>query len=134
MENEEKLIDKLELPPVVKKIVVEEAKEEGKKELKEEIHAGYIDEFKVDAKKWFLKSKIFWVNFITVFLAILPELLSFLLTNLEFATWLKEYNTKIYMCLFIVNAYLNIYYRTKNQDKLTIKKKNETKSENDGDN
>lgn len=130
MSEDEKIIDKINLPESIKELVVSESKAEGKKELAEDIKLGYIDEFKVDAKKYFLKSKIFWLNAITVFLAILPELLSFLLTNLEFATWLKEYDTKLYMALFIVNAYFNIYYRTKNQDKLTIKKSEDTENKN----
>lgn len=112
---------------------VQEIKNEGKQELAKEIEDGKVKDFKVNTTKFFLKSKIFWINAITVVAAIIPDLLSFLMTNIEFVTVLKEYNTSIYMVLFAVNASLNIYFRTKNQDVIVVKKKRKIKEKINGD-
>ena len=72
--------------------------------------------------KFFLKSKVFWVNFVTLIFAVLPELLSYMISNQEFSSMLKEYSTPAYMALFSINAFINISLRFKTSEKLTIKK------------
>lgn len=124
-EEEIKTIDVVDLPVVVKEAIVEEAKNDGKKELSDAIKSGDVDGFKVDVKKWFLKSKVFWINTISLLMLILPEFLSYMLQNIEFASWLKEKNSVIYFSIIGLNAFLNITLRLKPEATLTLKKRDE---------
>lgn len=84
-----------------------------------------------NVNKFFLKSKVFWVNFISLVIMVSPEFLNYLVTNPDFSMWLKEYNTPMYMILFSISAFINISLRFKASEKLTFKKKKKKEIEED---